>query len=57
VLLAVRLLAARRVESLLARIERLSARGGTETTLWAAFIVGFLLARDAASGLGLFGGG
>lgn len=57
VLLAVRLLAARRVEPLLDRVERFAARGGTEATLWAVFIVGFLLARDAVSGLGLFGGG
>ena len=54
-LLAVRGLAARRVDPLLGRLERLAARGGTEATLWAMFIVGFLLARDAAFGLGLLG--
>jgi hypothetical protein len=55
-LLAVRRLAARRVDPLLVRLERLAARGGNQATLWAVFLVGFLLARDAASGLGLFGG-
>lgn len=55
-LLAVRRLAARRIEPLLIRIERLASRGGTEATLWALFIVGFLLARDAAFRLGLLGG-
>ena len=54
-LLAVRRLAARRVQPLLARLER--ARGGGEATLWAAAIVGVLLARDAAFGLGLLGDG
>lgn len=56
-LLAVRRLAARRIEPLLHRLERLAARGGTEATLWAAFILGFLLARDASLQLGLLGGG
>lgn len=55
-LLAVRRLAARRVEPLLVRLERLASRGGSEATLWAAFIVGFLLARDAAYQLELLGG-
>ena len=55
-LLAVRRLAARRVDPLLSRLERLAARGGTEASLWAVFIVGFLLARDAAFRLGLLGG-
>ena len=56
VLVLVRRLAARRVEPLLHRIERLAARSGGEGTLWAAFIVGALLARDAAAGLGLLSG-
>jgi hypothetical protein len=56
VLLAVRRLAARRVEPLLHRLERLAARGGAEGTLWAAFVIGFLLARDAALQLELLGG-
>ena len=56
VLLLVRRLAARRVEPLLHRIERLAARSGGEGTLWATFLIGALLARDAAAGLGLLSG-
>lgn len=56
VLLAGRRLAARRVEPLLHRLECLAARGGAEGTLWAAFVIGLLLARDAAFGLGLLSG-
>jgi cytochrome c biogenesis protein CcdA len=55
-LLAVRRLAARRVEPLLDRLERLARGGGTETTLWVAFALGLLLSHDAATGLGWLGG-
>lgn len=54
-LLAVRRLAARRVEPLLRRLE-LAARGGSQATLWVAAVAGFLLARDAALRLDLLGG-
>ena len=55
VLLGLRRVAARRVDPLLARLERLSARG-TDTTLWIAFFVGAFVAGDAADGLRLLGG-
>ena len=56
VLLAVRRLAARRVEPVLQRLERWTARSGGEATLWAAGVLGVLVAGDAAGGLGLLGG-
>jgi hypothetical protein len=56
VLLALRRLAARRVERVLASLERLTARGGTEATLWAAFVVGALVSWDAGQRLDLIGG-
>ena len=56
VLLAVRRLAARRVEPVLQRLERWTARSGGEATLWAAFVLGALVAGDAGRGLGLLGG-
>ena len=55
--LSVRRLAARRIEPLLQRLERLAAQGGTEATLWAAGVIGVLLAGDAVVGLGLLGDG
>jgi hypothetical protein len=54
-LLAVRRLAARRVEPTLVRLERLASRHGTEATLWAVGLVSFPLARHAAFRLGLLG--
>ena len=57
VLLALRVLAARRVEPLLARVGAWLERTGAETTAWVVGIVGFLLARDAAVKLDLFGMG
>ncbi|MGX5657749.1 GAP family protein [Geodermatophilus nigrescens] len=46
-LLALRLLAARQVEPLLARVGSWLERTGAETTAWVVGIAGFLLARDA----------
>ncbi|MEX5719066.1 GAP family protein [Geodermatophilus maliterrae] len=46
-LLALRVLAARRVEPLLTRVGSWLERSGAETTAWVVGIVGFLLARDA----------
>lgn len=52
VLVALRVLAARRVEPALVRLDRWSRRAGGEAVLWVAGIAGFLLARDAVAGLG-----
>lgn len=57
VLLAVRLLARRLVESPLRRLEGWMTRTAGETTAWIVGIVGFLIARDAASVLGVLGQG
>lgn len=57
VLLAVRLLARRAVEPTLRRLESWMTRTAGETTAWIVGIVGFLLARDAASVLGVLGQG
>ncbi len=48
-----RVVAARRVEPLLQRLEGWSRRDGGEALLWVAGIAGFLLARDAAAALGV----
>ncbi|MFC3688596.1 GAP family protein [Aquipuribacter hungaricus] len=53
-LVAFRVLAAKRVEPLLRRLEGWSRRAGGEAVLWVAAIAGFLLARDAAVALRLF---
>lgn len=50
-LLALRVLAARRVEPLLARVGSWLERSGAEATAWVVGIVGFLLARDAVTRL------
>ncbi len=50
-LLALRLLAARRVEPWLARVGSWLERSGAGTTAWVVGIVGFLLARDAVTRL------
>lgn len=57
VLLTVRLLARRAVEPTLRRLEAWMTRTAGETTAWIVGIVGFLLARDAASVLGVLGQG
>lgn len=54
-LLLVRLVAARVVEAPLRRLAAWLEREGPETTAWIVGIVGFLIARGAASELGLFG--
>lgn len=48
-----RVVAARRVEPLLVRLEGWSRRTGGEAVLWVAGIAGFLLARDAATVIGI----
>lgn len=48
-----RVVAARRVEPLLRRLDRWSRRAGGEAVLWLAAIAGFLLARDAVTTLDL----
>ena len=59
-LVALRVLAARRVEPLLRRVSGWLERSGAGTTAWVVGIVGFLLARDALGRLpavaGLLGG-
>lgn len=57
VLLAARILARRVVEPPLARLAAWLERNAAENTAWIVGIVGFLLARDAAATLGLFGMG
>ncbi len=52
-LVAGRVLAARRVEPLLVRLDGWSRRAGGEAVLWVAGIAGFLLGRDAATAFGL----
>lgn len=54
-LLLVRMAAARLVEAPLRRLAAWLEREGPETTAWIVGIVGFLIARGAASELGLFG--
>ena len=54
VLLAIRSVASRAIESGLARISGWMERNAAETTAWIVGIIGFLLARAAASDLGLF---
>lgn len=51
----VRMAAARLVEAPLRRLAAWLEREGPETTAWIVGIVGFLIARGAASELGLFG--
>jgi hypothetical protein len=55
VLLVVRTVAARAVEPVLRRLSDWLSAHAASTTAWIVGIVGFLLARDAALGLGLFG--
>lgn len=55
VLLAARVLARRLVEPPLARLTAWLERNSAENTAWIVGIVGFLIARDAAAQLGLFG--
>jgi hypothetical protein len=52
-LVAARVLAARRVEPVLRRLERWGRTAGGEAVLWVAGIAGFLLVRDAVAVLGL----
>jgi len=54
VLLAIRSVASRAIESGLARISGWMERNAAETTAWIVGILGFLLARAAAVELGLF---
>lgn len=54
-LLAARLLAASAVEPLLQKLGAWLAKHAAESTSWIIGIIGFLLARDAATRLGLFG--
>ncbi len=56
VLLVVRLMAARAVERPLRRLSDWLSGAGSETTAWIVGIAGFLIARGAASELGLFSG-
>ncbi|MDR2999056.1 MAG: GAP family protein [Microbacterium sp.] len=53
-LLVLRVAAARHVEKPLQRIADWLARNGAESTAWIVGIIGFLIARGAASELGLF---
>lgn len=55
-LLLLRVLAARAVEGPLRRLGAWLSRTGAENTAWIVGIVGFLIARTAASELGLFSG-
>ncbi|MDR6866992.1 hypothetical protein J2Y69_001591 [Microbacterium resistens] len=55
-LLVLRVVAARAVEGPLQRLADWLGRTGSETTAWIIGIVGFLIARGAASELGLFSG-
>lgn len=57
VLLALRILARQLVEPPLRRLEGWLSRSAGEMTAWIVGIVGFLLARDAAAALELFGQG
>lgn len=57
VLLAVRIAAGHRVEPVLRRTVAWMERSAADSTAWAVGIVGFLVARDAAWKLGLFGAG
>lgn len=54
ILLAGRLLAATAIEPLLTRLGDWLARHAAESTAWIVGIIGFLLARDAATRLGIF---
>lgn len=54
-LLAARVVAARAVEPALTRLSDWMTKHAASTTAWIVGIVGFLLARDAAVALGLFG--
>lgn len=54
VLLAARLVAAGRVQPVLAAVNRWMVRNAAGTTGWIVGIIGFLLARDAANRLELF---
>ena len=56
VLLAGRLVAAPLVDPLLRRLNDWLGRTAAETTAWIVGIVGFLLARDSITRLGLFDG-
>jgi hypothetical protein len=55
VLLVARVVAARAVEPALTRLSDWMTKHAASTTAWIVGIVGFLLARDAAVALGLFG--
>jgi hypothetical protein len=56
VLLGIRSIASRAIDSGLARISGWMERNAAETTAWIVGIIGFLLARAAAVDLGLFDG-
>lgn len=56
VLLVLRIVAARAIEGPLQRLGAWLARTGAENTAWIIGIIGFLIARAAASELGLFTG-
>lgn len=53
-LLAARIVARRRIEPLLQRINDWITKNAASSTAWIVGIVGFLIARDAANTLGLF---
>ncbi|MFB2579754.1 GAP family protein [Herbiconiux sp. P15] len=55
VLLTARIVAARAVEPVLSRLSAWMTKHAASTTAWIVGIVGFLIARDAAIALGLFG--